>query len=408
MRSLRILFVARPYSVHTARWINQIADLGWDLHLFPGSETSAHRDYRNITTYYFERDPRAQQHQSVRTRTLWPLPFAGSRVKSLASRLPSTWTDRAAWLARIIRRINPDIVHALEFQEAGYLVARTKPLFSDGEFPPLIVSNWGSDIQLYGPLPEHTEKVKAVLAAADYYSSECERDVALAREYGFSGEAFPALPASGGFDLENMRQYRQPGPTSARRVVALKGYQHWAGRALVGLRALELCADGLKARGMTVALHSVYNADVRLAGETVAHRSGLTINITSSESREDVLRTQGQARVSIGLSISDGLSTSALEALIMGAFVVQSDTSCLMELLAEQETALMVPPEDPREIAQAIMRAVTDDEFVDRAVAVNDRIVAERLSDRVIQPKVMAMYQRVVESTAAGKIRKRI
>lgn len=397
MRRLRILFVARPYSVHTARWINQVADLGWDLHLFPGSESPLHRDYRNITTYYFERDPRARLHESVRTRVLWPLPFAGSRVKLLANRLPPAWADRAQWLARIIRRIKPDIVHALEFQEAGYLVARTKPLFAEGEFPPLIVSNWGSDIQLYGPLPEHTEKVKAVLAAADYYSSECERDVALAREYGFSGEAFPALPASGGFDLENMRQYRQPGPTSARRVVALKGYQHWAGRALAGLRALELCADALNARGMTVALHSVHNADVRLAAERAAHRAGLTIKITSSESREDVLRTHGRARVSIGLSISDGLSTSALEGLIMGAFVVQSNTSCLMELLDGQETAVMVPPEDPREIAAAITRAVTDDELVDRAVAINDRMVAERLSDRVIRPEVVAMYESVIE-----------
>ena len=393
----RILFVARPYSVHTARWINQIADLGWDLHLFPGSETPLHPDYQNVTAYSFERDPRARPHETVRTRVLWPLPFAGSRVKLLANRLRPTWLDRAQWLARIIRRVKPDLIHALEFQEAGYLIARTKAMFSPGEFPTLMVSNWGSDIQLYGPLPEHTEKVKAVLAAADYYSSECERDVVLAREYGFTGHAFPAVPAAGGFDLENMRQYRQPGPTSARRVVALKGYQHWAGRALAGLRALELCADGLKARGMTVALHSVYNADVRLAAEAAAHRSGLPIELDKSESREDVLRTLGRARVSIGLSISDGLSTSALEGLIMGAFLVQSNTSCLMELLAGQRTALMVPPEDPKEIAEAIMLAVSDDEMVDRATAANDRIVAERLSDQVVRPEVVAMYRTIFE-----------
>ena len=398
MTPLRILFVARPYSIHTARWINQIADEGWDLHLFPSSEAPLHSAYRNITSYSFERNPRATTDATVRTRVLWPLPFAGSRIKKLSQRFPSHWQDRAAWLARMIRRIKPDIVHGLEFQEAGYLLARTKELFQPGEFPPLIMTNWGSDIQLYGPLPDHREKVKAVLAAADYYASECQRDVALAREYGFVGQACPVLPAAGGFDLENMRQYREPGPTSARRVVALKGYQHWAGRALAGLRALELCADGLKAKGMTVALHSAYNPDVKLAAARIAQATGLRIEIAESESREEVLRTQGRARVSVGLSVSDGLSTSALEALIMGAFPVQSNTSCLMELLGG-ETALMVPPEDPPEIAAAIMRAVTDDELVDTSVAANDRIAETRLSDSIIRPEVVALYRWVAENS---------
>jgi hypothetical protein len=168
----------------------------------------------------------------------------------------------------------------LEFQEAGYLIARTKALFPAGEFPPLIVSNWGSDIYLYGPLPEHTEKVKAVLKAAHYYASECERDVALAREYGFGGTAWPVLPAAGGFDIENMRQYAEPGPTSARRTIALKGYQHWAGRGLVGLRALELSADVLRAKGFTIAVYSIYNPDVRLAVERTAVRTGLRFETT--------------------------------------------------------------------------------------------------------------------------------
>jgi hypothetical protein len=237
MRSLRILFVARPYSVHTARWINQVADQGWDLHMFPASEDTLHPDYRNLTTYFIEHDPRAHLDKSVRRRVLWPVPFGGHRVRKLTRRLSARWTDRAQWLALVIRKLKPDLVHALEFQEAGYLVARTKPLLGES-FPPLVVTNWGSDIYLYGPLSEHTEKIRSVLACADYYTSECHRDVDLAHEYGFKGEVWPVLPAAGGFNLENMRQYSQPGPTSARRVVALKGYQHWAGRGLVCFRSL--------------------------------------------------------------------------------------------------------------------------------------------------------------------------
>jgi hypothetical protein len=395
VKSLRILFVARPYSVHTARWINQIADQGWDVHLFPSSEAPLHPNHRNLTTYYIERDPRTQLHESVRMRVLWPLSRGGSRVRSLSQRLPSTWTDRAEWLARVIRKTKPDIVHALEFQEAGYLVARAKALFGAGEFPPLAVSNWGSDIYLYGPLPEHTEKIKSLLRSADYYASECHRDVKLAKEYGFNGEVWPVVPASGGFDIGNMRQYAQPGPTSARGVIALKGYQHWAGRGLVGLRALELSADVLRAKGFTIAVYSIHDPDVRLAVERTAVRTGLRFDTTQVETREDVLRLQGRARVSIGLSISDGLSTSALESVIMGAFPVQSNTSCLCELVKCGEGALMVPPEDPNEVAAAIQRAATDDHLVDRAAELNAEVAHQRLSEAAVQPVVIAMYEQV-------------
>ena len=55
------------------------------------------------------------------------------------------------------------------------------------EFPPWIATNWGSDIFLFGKLPEHREKISRILNYADYYSAECHRDVKIARESGFHG-----------------------------------------------------------------------------------------------------------------------------------------------------------------------------------------------------------------------------
>jgi len=400
VRPLRILFVARPYSVHTARWINQVADCGWDLHLFPASEDPLHADCRNLTTYYIERDPRAHNHQTVRKRVLWPLPFSGYRVRRLAERvLPARWSDRAEWLAYIIRQLKPDLIHALEFQAAGYLVARTRRLMRN-DFPPLIVSNWGSDIYLYGPLAAHNERIKELLAAADYYTAECRRDVQLAFDYGFRGSVLPVLPVAGGFDVRRMRQHIQPGLTSARRVVALKGYQHWAGRSLVGLRALELSADALREKNLSVAVYAANHSDVEIAVERMAHVTGLNVEIVPQGTHEDMLRLHGRARVSIGLSISDALSTSALEALIMGSFPIQSNTSCLPEMVEENVGALMVPPEDPEAVAAAIRRAVCDDQLVDNAAALNAAVAFEKLDESVVRPQVIELYEKVAAARA--------
>lgn len=396
---MRILFVARPISVHAARWINQIADQGWDIHLFSAFENPLHADFKNLTAYNVSTQRLGTLDQSVHMRGIWPMGRGNSIIRGAIRQLPSQWSERAAWLARLIRWLKPDIVHSLEFQLAGYLTLRARD-FYEGQFPPWIATNWGSDIYLYGPLSEHTEKIKSVLAHCDYYSCECHRDVALAQEYGFKGEVLPVLPIAGGIEVEQMQQYRDPGPTSSRRLIALKGYQHWAGRSLFGLRAIELCADLLKEKGYRVAVY-LAEADVRIAAERMAWQTGIPVDIIPPSTHADMLRLHGRARVSIGVSISDGLSTSALESIAMGSFPIQSNTSCLDEMLREGEHVLMVPPEDPEAIAAAIRRAVTDDALVDRAAALNTQMAFERLSSSVIKPQVIEMYQRIAGHSRA-------
>jgi len=388
---MRILFVAMANSIHTARWIGQLNGQGWDVHLFPVEDWGIHPDLRNVTIHDFLCPRPSRLDKSVRLVGAWPFRRGASLAKRIVKRFAPLWSDRAWRLARTIRLIEPDIIHSLEIQHAGYLTLEAKNCLGDS-FPTWIVTNWGSDIYLFGRLSEHVEKIKAVLSACDYYACECHRDVELAPAFGFKGEVLPVLPNTGGFDIERMCQFRQPGPTSARRLIVLKGYQGWAGRALVGLRAIELAADALK--GYRVAVY-LAGQDVRIAAELVAQSTGIPIEIVPHCPHEDILRLHGQARISIGLSISDAVSTSLLEAMVMGSFPIQSNTSCADEWIQCGETGLLVHPEDPQAVAAAIRRAVTDDALVDRAAEINARVAAERLDQSVIQPQVIAMYEKV-------------
>ncbi len=392
---LRILFVALPDSIHTARWINQITDQGWDLHLFPAYEASLHPELRNVTTYSFSSIRSPTLDSSVRSRGLWPLGRGHYRVKRIAQRLAPNWMERAEWLAWLIRRLQPDVVHSMEFQRAGYLMLEAKKRFRGNSFPPWIASNWGSDVYLFGKLAAHANTVRAVLQACDYHHSECRRDLALAREHGFRGEDLPVIPGGGGFDISWMNSLRSPGLTSSRRHIALKGYQNWAGRALFGLRALELCSDVL--RGYVVSVHLAEN-DMAIASELFSQRTGIQVEVLPpGRPYEEIVRLHGKARVSLGLSISDAASTSALEAMTMGSFPVQSDTSCFCEWATDGETTLLVPPEDCEKIASALRRALTDNDLVDKAATANAKRAAERLDQRVIKPLVLDMYAKVAQ-----------
>jgi glycosyltransferase involved in cell wall biosynthesis len=380
---MRILFVAMPQSVHTARWINQLAGRGWDIHLFPSMLEPLHEDLRDVTAYGVSARRPATAHRSVRWRGLWPLRAGSSIIGHQAQPL----LPRA--LAALVRHLRPDLVHSLEMQKAGYLTLAAKEHLG-GRFPPWAVTNWGSDIYVYGRLAAHRERIRAVLAACDYYGCECRRDVELGRAFGFTGTTLPLVPVAGGLRLDQIQRLRRPEPTSSRRLVLLKGYSGWAGRGKVGLRAIELCAPYLKGYRVGVYLAS---PEVALAAELVADATGIPIEIIPHGSHEDILRLHGRARVSIGLSIGDGISTSGLEAMSMGSFPIQSRTSCIDEWICDGETGALVHPDDPEDTAAALRRAVTDDRLVDDAAAANAAVTAQRLEYRLIQAEVVAAYE---------------
>ena len=390
---MRILFIALPDSIHAARWVNQVTDQGWDVHFFPANANPIHSQLRNVTTYGLGSFRPDYLDASVEWQQLWPL-RGTSRLSLLVSKFKPNLFERSKWLARVIDRIKPDLVHSMEFQQAGYLTLAARALIGADKFPKWAVSNWGSDVYLFGRLREHAGRVKEILKSCDYYHSECCRDVELARDLGLRGEVLPVVPASGGFNVEAMLKHRQPGATSARRTIALKGYQNWSGRALVGLRAIELCADVLKGYKVIIYLGS---PEVRIAAELVSAKTGLSIEVEDRRhpGNEHILQLHGSARLSLGLSISDAISQSLLEAMIMGSFPIQSDTSCANEWVQDGQSAFIVPAEDSLPIAEAIRRAVLDDELVNKAAELNLRTARERLDAQVVKPRIIALYNQI-------------
>jgi len=169
---VKLLVVAMSESIHTSRWINQVADQGWKIHLFPSVDNgNLHPEMKNITVYHSIYACQKEKDISVKLRGL-PLfynPFAILARKTLSKFFP---IYRAVQLGRLIDRIKPDIIHSLEIQHAGYLLFESRK-FAKNQFPVSIVTNWGSDIYLFGQLAEHEPKIRAVLESSDYYSCEC-------------------------------------------------------------------------------------------------------------------------------------------------------------------------------------------------------------------------------------------
>jgi glycosyltransferase involved in cell wall biosynthesis len=372
---------------------------GWEVHVFPTYLTKVHPEMRDVTAYYLSSSSRSLPERGVRIRSLLPFPYWFTYwFEKILGKLRPAW--RLEWLVRLIHDIHPDIIHSQTFFGAGYLTLDAKHVFEKiypkSQFPIWIASNWGIDISFYGRLNWHKPKIEAVLAECDCYTCECERDVMLAHSYGFRGRVLPVLPIGGGFNLAHIRKMRRRSPTSTRRMIIIKGYQNVVGRASVALRACELAADVLQEYEIVVILAD--NEIIPVLAELTTEATAIPTRVVSNVGYDEILDLYGQARVYLGLSAADGISTSLLEAMAMGAFPIQSNTSCADEWVIDGETAFLVHPDDSLDVANALRQAVVDDALVDRAATINMQTVDDHLDESVIETRIAAIYSDIIES----------
>ncbi|NMJ41498.1 glycosyltransferase [Roseomonas sp. JC162] len=390
-----ILVVAMPDSIHTARWLRMLPPDVGPLVLLPTARRDPIPDLGRLWPIRDESDLAAMPADAI---GLWSAEPTGEEATPDALPPPIGFTNRrtilrGATIARAIRALRPTLLHTMEIQQAGYAALAAMPRLGE-ERPPWLVSNWGSDIFLYGRLAAHRPILRAVMTEADAVLNECDRDAALVRELGFRGRLLPPQPASGGADIAALPRLDALLPPSARRLILVKGYHGWAGRALHALSAIHLAAPAL--RGFAIRLLLAPSA-VREMAQRLAEHDGLDIAAEPWMADHDaVLRRMGDARMMVACGISDGIGTTLLEAMVLGAFPVVSNTGAAAEWLAPGRDGLILPPHDVAALAAAISRAATDDALVDAAASRNRATVDRRWDLRRNAVSAAAGYAEVI------------
>lgn len=383
---MKLLIVAMSESIHTARWISQLDGLGWEVYLFPSIETEViNPELRNVALYrqFFKNSSGVDesiQLDGTQLFSRWLL----NRVRSFLKIFSPDYREKS--LARVIRKVKPDIIHTMEAQSAGYLTCRVRRSFS-GSFPLWIHTNWGIDLHYYERFESHKKMIKELMSYVDIFLPEGKRDAKLAKKYGFTGKVFQIPTVAGGFDIKSLPATCVP---SQRKTVIVKGYQNEIRKALVAMEAIERSADILIDYEILV-----YSAspDVAIRANEISESTGLKFKVLPVISHDEMLKVVSEARISITVNLSDGVPNSMLEAMMLGAFPIQSNTSCADEWITDGKTGLLVSPEDAGEVASAIRRAISDDDLVDTAAVENYRRVSEKLDGNVLRSMVKDIYE---------------
>jgi glycosyltransferase involved in cell wall biosynthesis len=227
------------------------------------------------------------------------------------------------------------------------------------------------------------------MGVARFYSAECSRDIGLGIEHGFLGEAFDVFPNAGGFSAELLtRALSKP---STRRRIVIKGHESFVGRASIALEAVERVAPSLS--GYELVVYSA-NLKTRRLATSLRARTGLAITVYRKKvlSHQQMMDLFASARAYVGISLSDGISTSLLEAMVAGCYPIQTNTSCANEWLVDGSTGFIVAVDDIDGIAESLRRALDDDPLVDNAAVANHRVAVARLDAESIRRKSFRFY----------------
>jgi hypothetical protein len=376
----QVLLIGMLDSIHVARWLTQFKDSSIDFFVFPSKK------FRKI-------HPELVTLSKCNNFKIFGLPHTtgiAGYLDFLRYVLPTKMgflTQRQRSLSKILLRRKFDFVHALELQGAGYLVDSLNVDLL--RHPSLIVTNWGSDIYFFRKFPDHERRIKSLLAKADYYSAECERDYRLARNLNFSGADLPCIPNAGGFDLVNSSQ--ELSLPSHRKQILIKGYGGIFGRADLPISILELVAEEFPS--YVFHFYSV-TEDVQLLLNQLPDKLLSRIRITTVKQRiahSEMLREFQKSRIYIGCSESDGVSTSFLEALTTGTYPIQTGTSCANEWVMKGAVASIIELTE-NSLLSAIRGALSGDSVVDDASRVNFSISKKYLSNEVIAHSAQQFY----------------
>jgi glycosyltransferase involved in cell wall biosynthesis len=180
-------------------------------------------------------------------------------------------------------------------------------------------------------------------------------------------------------------------PVGQRDQLIVKCY---GGKFGLGLISLEICAKFLAATPNTkVFLYSVTEDLLEATTTLVANFPGRINYSTLSDplSHEAILGEFMRSRVYLGMSRSDGLSTSFLEAIATGAYPIQTNTSCAGEIIDLGAIGSIVMP-DFNLVFELLMNIYSDEELLEKASKQNFKVARDFFEYSKIQDTALSFY----------------
>jgi glycosyltransferase involved in cell wall biosynthesis len=385
---MKILFVADGRSPISQNWIRYFAGRGDDVYL--------------ASTFACELD------FLVKRLEFTPVAFSAVKKPGLSPGSGSTLglrTHLRQWLGPLtiprsaeklrafIREVQPDIIHAMRIPYEGMLTASAlNGMASEARF---IVSIWGNDFTLHAPstllMKYYTRKT---MKTVDALHADCERDIRLARAWGL-GVDKPTLVTPGNGGIRSEVFYPPRGPVKNPVVINPRGFRAYV-RNEAFFKAIPLVlAKRSDARFVCSSMQGQPRALQWMKELQIEHAVQLNPPLSHAQ-MGDAFRA---AQIIVSPSIHDGTPNSLLEGMACGCFPIVGDLESIREWITHGQNGLLVDPNQPQSIADAILLALEREDLRREAAGLNAKIISARAEYAGNMEKAVEFYKSVMRNT---------
>jgi Glycosyl transferases group 1 len=380
----RVLLIGMADSIHVARWLDVAAnDPAIEILMVP---TSPHR---RIHPKIQQRLSNHDSTSSARLKMSWLLKVFSLPIWVLDRDWLFGGKIRAAFIAQEIKAFSPHLVHIMETQNGGYPFALAQE--GKNRSYKTMLTLFGSDLFWFSQFPNHLRRIKELLPLVDVLSAECARDIAHAQELGFAGRTLKLTPVSGGLEASDIASEEAGDAFASRDLIAVKGYGGTWGQGAIAIQALGTLSNKLK--GRTVVIYSAEKPAIQ-AAKKYLEPQGVSYRIHKKFglSHKQVLELYRKSRIYVGLSRSDGLPASMLEAMSQGAYPIQTSTACLDGWLTDGVTGTSINMVSLSQVAKALDFALGNDDFLIAAQKTNLKTIREKYSKSALSDQSVMTY----------------
>lgn len=418
---MRILYIADARSPIAQNWITHFIATGHDVHVI-SSYPCAENVLPGASVYQlpiaFSQLSRIRHNGTVSTGSSGSSGSFGRGVGLVTRGLASVRSGALSryslamfsWLGpieierhvqalrKLISEIAPDLVHAMRIPYEGILASKAAP-----HGIPLIVSVWGNDFTLFANRNRLlARQTKECLQRVDALHCDCQRDLKLASDSWSFQPTKPAvvLPGGGGVQASMFRS--QPTgtvirkrfgiPSGARVIINPRGFRPYV-RNDTFFRSLPLIL-----KEQPDALFLAIGMEGNPTAEKWLEKLGLSdsVRLLPPVPRETMADLFRLACVTVSPSDFDGTPNTLLEAMACGCFPIAGNIESLREWITDGANGMLCDQSSPQSLANAVVRALQDDDLRSRAAVANQKLIGERADYQQVMTKAEGFYKDVV------------
>jgi glycosyltransferase involved in cell wall biosynthesis len=375
MKKMRICYLASAKSIHVKRWAQYFAQRGHEVHVISLMPSDA----ANIKIHVLEKSK--------------------VRIKILSYALDSVLMFLK--IRKLLREINPDIVHAhyvWDYGISGALIG----------FHPFVISVWGSDVLV---VPKRSPVYRLIIASslrradmitttAMYMGSYLEDEFDLPRE--------KIIRIPWGVDLNIFRRgYKDEVKALKKELNIPKGAPVViSNRNMIPLYNIESIVEAaynvILKHPETVFIilrgygHSTFEEKMEMKAEALGIAQNIRF-IPDLLTPEEMTVFLNAADIFVSLPETDQFASSIMEGMACGLVPVVTNMEMYTQYLHEGENAFFVNPGDPKEIAEKIIYCIEHSGIKELVYEINKKIIEEEEDWTKNARKMEELYENLLE-----------